>query len=159
MMDRPVATDEEVLFDGGIMITETDLKGKITFANRKFVQMSAYDKDELIGRSHRVLRHPDMPKCAFKSLWDTIKKGQSWKGYVKNLRKDGAFFWVIVYITPKLDDDGNHIGYIAARKVPERSTLEEIKRTYAELLKKEEETGIVTDYRGNMISEDLSSVN
>ncbi len=157
-MERPEPTDEEVLFDGGIMITETDLAGKITFANRKFVQMSAYEKDELIGESHRIMRHPDMPKCAFKDLWNTVKKGQSWKGYVKNLRKDGAFYWVIVYITPKLDDDGKHIGYIAARKVPERATLEEIKKTYAALLQKELETGIVTDYRGNMISEELTSV-
>ena len=83
-MRHPVPTDEEVLFDGGIMITETDLRGRITYVNRKFIQMSAYEKDELIGKPHSIMRHPDMPKCCFRDMWETMKRGEIWKGYVKN---------------------------------------------------------------------------
>lgn len=156
-MTRPEPVEREVVFDGGIMITETDLKGKITYANRKFVEMSAYDKDEILGSSHNIMRHPDMPKCCFKNLWETIKSEGSWKGYVKNLRKDGAYYWVIVYITPKYDDAGNHVGYVAARKVPETTTLEEIKETYAKLLATESQGGEI-NYMGNIIGEELTEV-
>ncbi|MDD5051996.1 MAG: PAS domain-containing protein [Sulfuricurvum sp.] len=133
-MQRPEATDIEVKFEGGNMITETDLHGKITYVNRLFVQMSGYEKDELIGKPHSLIRHPDMPKCCFQSMWESVTKGETWEGYVKNLRKDGAFYWVIVMVTPKYNENGEILGYIAIRKPPGEFTLEEIKAKYANMM-------------------------
>ena len=116
---RPTPVDTEVIFEGGVMITETDISGIITYANRKFRDMTGYTKEELIGAPHNINRHPDMPKEAFKDMWETIKSGKYWEGYVKNLRKDGKYYIVIVYIKPKLDENENIIGYIAGRKVPD----------------------------------------
>ncbi len=134
---RPEPTDIEMIFPGGSMITETDLKGRITFANRKFMQMTGYNLDELIGTPHAILRHPDMPKEAFKELWETIQKGEEWHGYVKNLRKDGAFYWVHVFVRPKEDEAGKIVGYIAARKVPDAYGLNRAKELYPKLIAQE----------------------
>ena len=136
-MQRPTPTDVEVKFEGGNMITETDLHGKITYVNRLFIQMSGYEKEELIGKPHSLIRHPDMPKCCFKSMWESVERGYPWEGYVKNLRKDGAFYWVVVTVTPKYDEKGTLCGYIAVRKPPGELTLQEIKRKYTEMMKEE----------------------
>lgn len=139
-MKRPQPIDEEVLFDGRSLISETDTKGIITFINRKFTQMTGYSKDEAIGKPHNILRHPDMPKQAFKQMWDTIQKGRIWEGFVKNLRKDGRYYWVIVTIIPKYDSDNNIIGYTASRKMPykDKPMLEKTKRQYQEMLIEEQ---------------------
>ncbi len=137
MIKRPEPVDEEVLFDGRSLISETDLKGIITFVNRKFVEMTGYSKKEAVGQPHNILRHPDMPKAAFEGMWKIIKEGKTWEGYVKNLRKDGKYYWVIVTIVPKKDENGNIIGYIASRKMPDRNHLQKIIRQYEEMLEKE----------------------
>lgn len=131
-MPRPIPTNEEIPYDGVTMITETDSEGVITYVNRKFVQMSGYAKDELIGFSHNIMRHPDMPKVIFKEMWKQIKQGEPWKGYIKNLRKDGSHYWVVVFITPKHNHEGDLCGYIAAREMPGPKTLETVKAKYAE---------------------------
>ena len=136
-MERPKPIDQEVFFDGRSLISETDTKGIITFVNRKFVEMTGYSKEEAIGQPHNILRHPDMPKAAFEEMWSTIKSGTTWEGYVKNLRKDGKYYWVIVNIIPKLDENENIIGYIASRKVPDRNQLERVKETYKKMLETE----------------------
>ncbi len=136
-MTRPEPVEQEVLFDGRSLISETDEKGIITFVNRKFVEMSCYSKEEAIGQPHSLLRHPDMPRAAFKQMWMTIQSGKIWEGYVKNLRKDGKFYWVIVNIVPKLDEEGKIIGYIASRKVPQRHDIKSAEKEYAEMLKAE----------------------
>lgn len=135
-MNRPEPIDEEVIFDGSALISETDTKGKLLYVNRKFCEMSGYSKDEVIGQSHSILRHPDMPRAAFKNLWETIKKGEKWSGYVKNLRKDGKYYWVIVDIIAKRDDADNIIGYIASRKAPD-DTFQSTKERYRKLLEAE----------------------
>ena len=137
MIKRPEPKDEEVLFDGRSLISETDLKGVITFVNRKFVEMTGYSKEEAVGQPHNILRHPDMPKAAFEGMWKIIKEGKTWEGYVKNLRKDGKYYWVVVNIVPKKDEDGNIIGYIASRKMPDRSKLAHIISQYKEMIAKE----------------------
>lgn len=137
MITRPKPVDEEVLFDGRSLISETDLKGIITFVNRKFVEMTGYSKDEAVGQPHSMLRHPDMPKAAFKQMWDIIKEGKTWEGYVKNLRKDGKYYWVIVTIVPKKDEEGNIISYIASRKTPDRQLLKTVEKQYKEMIEKE----------------------
>ncbi len=136
-MTRPTPVNEEVLFDGRSLISETDTKGVITYVNRKFVEMSGYSKEEAVGQPHNILRHPDMPKAAFDQMWKTIQSGKIWEGYVKNLRKDGKFYWVIVNIVPKLDENGEIVGYIASRKVPKRMDIKSIELTYKEMLEQE----------------------
>lgn len=137
MIKRPKPVDEEVLFDGRSLISETDLKGNITFVNRKFVEMTGYSKEEAVGEPHSMLRHPDMPKAAFKQMWSVIKENKTWEGYVKNLRKDGKYYWVIVTIVPKKDEDGKTIGYIASRKMPDRQILKTVEQQYKDMLAKE----------------------
>src|SRR3989338_395313 len=90
MMGKPIPIDEEYLFDGRAIVSETDLHGVITFANRKFCEISGYSVDELIGQPHNIIRHPDMPKAAFALMWKTVQSGTLWHGLVKNLRKDGC---------------------------------------------------------------------
>ncbi|MDA3947066.1 MAG: PAS domain-containing protein [Helicobacteraceae bacterium] len=124
MIKRPEPIDEEVIFDGRSLISETDLKGVITFVNRKFVEMTGYTKQEAVGQPHSILRHPDMPKAGFEGMWNLIKEGKIWDGYVKNLRKDGKYYWVDVHIVPKKDENGTIIGYIASRKVTDPKRLE-----------------------------------
>ena len=133
MIKRPEPIDEEVIFDGRSLITETDLKGIITFVNRKFVEMTGYSKQEAIGQSHNILRHPDMPKAGFAGMWKLIQAGKVWDGYVKNLRKDGKYYWVDVHIVPKKDENGTIIGYIASRKVTDRKRLENTILQYKKL--------------------------
>jgi len=133
MIKRPEPIDEEVIFDGRSLITETDLKGVITFVNRKFVEMTGYSKQEAIGQPHSILRHPDMPKAGFEGMWKLIKEGKVWDGYVKNLRKDGKYYWVDVHIVPKKDENGTIIGYIASRKVTDPKRLESTILQYKKL--------------------------
>ena len=135
-MKRPEPKSEEYLFEDGVIISQTDLKGIITFANRKFREIAGYDKEELLGKPHNIIRHPDMPKAAFKEMWDTIQQDKEWHGYVKNLRKDGKYYWVETFIKPVFED-GKKVGYIAARKPMEPETKEEMERKYAKMREEE----------------------
>jgi len=134
--------DIEVTFkDEGLearsLITKTDLRGIITYASKAYRQMTKYSKEELIGKPHSIVRHPDMPAIAFKQMWDDIKANKVWEGYVKNLRKDGKYYWVIVRIEPTFDEDGNKIGYIGMRKEPDREIIKQIEEKYKNLLANE----------------------
>jgi len=136
-MRRPIPLDEEYLFSDGVIVSSTDLKGIITYANRKFCEIADYTKKELTGKNHNIIRHPDMPKAAFEELWDTLKQGKSWNGIVKNLRKDGKYYWVSTHITPIKDSDKNIIGYTAARRPASRVEIEEVIPIYRNMLLKE----------------------
>ena len=136
-MKRPTPVNQEMFFDGRSLISETDTKGIITYVNRKFVEMSGYIKEEAIGQPHSLLRHPDMPRIAFEQMWKVIQAGKIWEGYVKNLRKDGKFYWVVVNIVPKLDENGEIVGYIASRKVPDPVQLKLAQNDYKKLLEAE----------------------
>jgi len=136
-MQQIKALDEEFLFQGRVIISETDLKGVITYANRKFCEISGYTAEELVGKPHNIIRHPDMPKEAFSKVWSTIQSGQIWHGLVKNLRKDGKFYWVETEILPSKDADGNIKGYVAARKAAARKDIEETAEMYRKMKEKE----------------------
>ncbi|MEM2126351.1 MAG: PAS domain S-box protein [Candidatus Methanosuratincola sp.] len=97
------------------IISETDTRGIITYANPKFCEVSGYSLEELVGKPHNIIRHPDMPKEAFKDLWDTIKAGKVWQGEVKNRRKDGSYYWVLATVGPLLDSEGYPYRYISMR--------------------------------------------
>ena len=132
-MGQVEALDEEYLFQGRVIVSETDLKGNITYANRKFCEISGYEKEELIGKPHSIIRHPDMPKEAFAKMWSTIQSGQIWHGLVKNLRKDGKFYWVETEILPSKNEDGTITGYVAARKPASRQDVEEMSQVYKKM--------------------------
>jgi aerotaxis receptor len=136
-MDRPIPVDEEYFFDGRPIVSETDVNGVITFANRRFCEVSGYSVDELIGSAHNIIRHPDMPKAAFAQLWKTILSGTIWHGLVKNLRKDGKYYWVDSEISPMYNDDGTVKGYMAARKPASRRNIEETAILYEQMIAKE----------------------
>jgi len=136
-MDKVIPIDEEYFFDDKVIISQTDLKGEITYANRAFCEVSGYQVKELVGRPHNIIRHPDMPKAAFEKMWETIKGGQVWNGLVKNLRKDGRYYWVDTEILPVRDDDEKITGYIAARKAASRKDIQEAQETYKKMLEAE----------------------
>lgn len=122
----------------GTIISETDLSGKITMANDVFIDVSGYSEVELIGKPHNILRHPGMPRCVFKLLWDTIKSGKSISAYVLNRTKNGDGYWVLATVTPK--EDGS--GYRSERLVPKKSVVEDvIKPLYKSLLDEENKVG------------------
>jgi len=130
---RVFVVDREVPFpEGRLIVSRTDPHGVITQANESFVAMSGYTLDQLIGEQHYILRHPDMPSVAFKDLWDTVSKGQKWTGYVKNLRKDGAYYWVFASVVPNIRD-GRIAGYTSVRRKPSRSKVAEAAALYPTL--------------------------
>ena len=136
-MKKPIPVDEEYKFDDGVIVSETDLRGIITYANRTFCKIAGYDREELLGRPHNIIRHPDMPKAAFKDMWETIKQDKEWIGLVKNLRKDGRYYWVKTYIKP-VYKDGEKVGYIAARKPVSQKDKEEAEIKYKQMREKEQ---------------------
>ncbi|MDP1784188.1 MAG: PAS domain-containing protein [Sulfuricurvum sp.] len=136
-MERPIPVDEEYFFEGRAIVSETDLKGIITFANRRFCEISGYSVDELVGQPHNIIRHPDMPKAAFEKLWKTISSGSIWHGLVKNLRKDGKYYWVDTEVSPAYDKDGKIKGYMAARKPASRKNIEETALLYKTMIEEE----------------------
>ena len=130
---KPEPIDVEVPFDGGVMITETDTAGVITYANRKFRELTGYTKEELIGSPHSINRHPDMPKVAFEGMWQTIKGGNYWEGLVKNMTSEGKYYLVEVWIKPKFDENNKIVGYIAGRKIPDRERMNAALEQYKEM--------------------------
>ena len=125
--------DEEVPYpDGKLIVSRTDPQGIITHANQAFVDMSAYTREELIGTNHYILRHPDMPAVAFQGLWETIESGKKWQGYVKNLRKDGKYYWVKATVIPNTRN-GKLVGYTSVRRKPSRSKIRESEALYETL--------------------------
>ena len=142
MSTRPQPTQhEKVLKDDDFIVSKTDLKGIITYGNRIFIQMSGYSEAELLGWPHNILRHPDMPRVVFKLLWDTIQSQREICAYVKNLAKDGSFYWVWANITPSLDRTGNLIGYYSVRRKPRSEAIQVVEGLYRTLLEAERKAG------------------
>jgi aerotaxis receptor len=130
---RVLVVDEEVPYpDGMLIVSRTDPTGIITHANQAIVDMSGYERDELIGENHCILRHPDMPAAAFRDLWDTVSRGAKWQGYVKNLRKDGAHYWVFATAIPNVRE-GRVVGYTSVRRKPSRAKVHEYAAQYARM--------------------------
>jgi len=136
-IQTPEPLDIEVEYDGKVMITETDTAGIITYANRKFIELTGYTKEQTIGSPHFINRHPDMPKAAFKDMWTTLKSGQPWEGLVKNLNQDGRYYNVLVWAKPKFDENEKIVGYIAGRKIADKDAMERALVRYKKM--KEEE--------------------
>ncbi|MEA1915004.1 MAG: PAS domain S-box protein [Campylobacterota bacterium] len=121
-------------FDKYVIASRTDLKGNITYASNAYQKISGYSQDELLGKPHNIVRHPDMPKEAFEDMWNTIKNERIWKGEVKNLRSDGTFYWVLTNVSPHYDKNGKHIGYSAIRHdITDQKRAEELSKQLEEL--------------------------
>jgi aerotaxis receptor len=136
-MSNVIPIDEEYFYEGSVIISQTDLRGVIVYANQMFCEISGYTADELVGQPHNIIRHPDMPKAAFAKMWQTISSGQVWNGLVKNLRKDGLYYWVDTEILPIRNDEDELTGYIAARRPASRKNISEIQENYSRMLELE----------------------
>jgi PAS domain S-box-containing protein len=133
-------TDHEEPFpEGRLIVSRVDLAGHITHANEAFVRMSGYEQHELLGAPHSILRHPDMPRAAFADLWATVAAGRKWHGWVKNLRKDGAFYWVYATVVPNVRQ-GVITGYTSVRRKPSRAKVREMAAAYVQMLAEEKGT-------------------
>ncbi len=121
---NPSLTGVERTFDvDEIIVTKTDLEGKITYGNRTFFRLAGYSEKECIGSQHNIIRHPEMPRCVFKLLWDTLKAGNEIFAYVINRSKNGDCYWVFAHVTPSFDASGNTVGYHSNRRVPNKQIL------------------------------------
>jgi aerotaxis receptor len=120
---------ETILDDYAFLVSETDAKGIIKFANDDFCKIAEYAIDELIDQPHNMVRHPDMPSKAFKSLWDTVQSGNVWTGYVKNSTKSGGYYWVFATVYPFESCDGS-LGYLSCRRKASREEIEAAEALY-----------------------------
>jgi len=135
-MSRPsvTPTSREVFFDrNDVIVSKTDLKGKIVYANDVFLEIAGYRESEVIGQPHNMIRHPEMPRSVFAMLWDRIKSGEEIFAFVKNMTKAGDHYWVLAHVTPSFDDRGEVAGFHSNRRVPERSAVEVIDRIYRDM--------------------------
>ena len=113
-----------------IIVSKTDLKGIITYANPVFLRVAGYREEDILGKPHNLIRHPDMPRCVFKLLWDTIAAGQEIFAYVKNMAANGDHYWVHAHVTPTFGPDGKITGYHSNRRVPSREAVGKAEELY-----------------------------
>lgn len=138
LFQKNVPIGERFLESDDIIVSKTDTKGIITYANDVFSNISGYEYNELIGKPHNLIRHPLMPSCVFKLLWDTIKEDREIFAYVLNLCKGGqGFYWVFAHVTSSKDADGQVIGYHSNRRKPSDATVKVISGVYSTLLEEE----------------------
>ena len=129
-VERTFGTDE-------IIVSKTDPKGRIIYANEVFLHLAGYTEREIIGQPHSLIRHPAMPRCVFKLLWDTIQSGKECFAYVLNRSKNGDHYWVLAHVTPNLDAKGTIIGFHSSRRAPRAEALAKVKPLYQTLLETE----------------------
>jgi len=127
---------EIVLDEYAFLVSETDEKGRILFANDDFCKIAGYSVDELMGQPHNIVRHPDMPKAAFKDLWETVKSGNVWNGFVKNATRDGGYYWVFATVYPFESCDGTK-GFLSCRRKPSREEIETHEALYKQMVAQE----------------------
>ena len=123
--------------ENSLIVSETDLQGVIRYVNDEFCKVSGYSEAELLGHGHRMMRHPDMPHSVFKSMWETIKSGGVWKGFVKNLTKDGSYYWVYATVFPIKSINGE--GCIAVRTRASEDEIARYEARYAKMRMEEQQ--------------------
>jgi PAS domain S-box-containing protein len=132
---------ERVMREDDFIVSKTDLKGRITYGNRIFIEFSGYTEAELLGAQHNIIRHPDMPRGVFKLLWDTIQAGQECFAYVKNMAKDGSFYWVFAHVTPNYSPEGKIEGFYSVRRAPRTEAVRFMEGVYAQMREVERRAG------------------
>lgn len=137
-MSTIIPTGREVFFhDDDLIVSKTDVNGKIVYVNDIFINVSGYAEAELINRPHSLIRHPDMPRAIFKLLWDTIQNGQEIFAYVMNMCKSGDHYWVFAHVTPTFDSNNRITGFHSNRRTPSRKGLASIMELYQKLVEEE----------------------
>jgi aerotaxis receptor len=131
--NTPTTNQEKTFAQDVKLVTTTDLDGNIIYCNDAFVEISGFEKAELIGSPHNIVRHPDMPQDAFKVMWETLKQGKAWMGLVKNRCKNGDFYWVDAYVTPVMES-GKVIGYESVRTLPDRKDVARAEEIYRKIV-------------------------
>jgi len=140
MAEHAKLTGVERFFDeNDIIVSKTDLKGRLTYANKVFLDVAGYTEQECLGKQHSLIRHPEMPRCIFKLLWDTIHSGSEIFAYVINRCKNGDHYWVYAHVTPSRNASGDYIGYHSNRRVPDRKIIDDAIIPLYRDLKAEEE--------------------
>lgn len=124
------------------IVSKTDTAGRITYANRIFMEIAGYPEHELLGVQHNIIRHPEMPRGVFRLMWNTLKAGDEFFGFAKNLCADGGFYWVFANITPDYDKDNKLQGYFSVRRNPPRSALDVLIPVYKEMLAIEKRSSV-----------------
>ena len=135
--------DKEVLMQKeDFIVSKTNNKGIITYCNEIFIYMAEYNEKELLGKNHNIIRHPDMPKAAFKLAWNLISKGEEFFGFVKNLTKSGKYYWVFANITADYDHTGKIIGYTSVRRKPNEKAIEAVIPIYKQMIEIEKQQDV-----------------
>jgi PAS domain S-box-containing protein len=143
-MSRPTVSPtgvERFFPDNDLIVSKTDARGIITYANKLFVDIADYSLPEVIGKPHNLVRNPQMPRCVFKLLWDRVSAGKEIFAYVVNLAKNGDHYWVLAHVTPSFDANGNLVGYHSNRRVPRRDAVSAVQSLYRDLLARESQHG------------------
>lgn len=130
----PLTGVERNFPESEIIVSKTDPTGRITYVNDVFTQVSGFDEEEVLGEPHSIIRHPDMPRCVFKLLWDTVAAGQEIFAYVNNRAKNGDNYWVLAHVTPTFDADHKIVSYHSNRRSPRREAIDAITPIYDQLL-------------------------
>lgn len=157
--NRNLGHNERQLNQSDFIVSKTDLKGVITYANPTFLSISGYTMSELLGANHNIIRHPDMPRAIFTFIWEQLGRGKAVYAYVKNLTKDGSFYWTFAYIAPDYNAKGDIIGYHSERRAPNPKAITDITILYNRLKKLEIEYNVekALDYLHSKVSQGHSS--
>ena len=129
------------------IVSKTDLRGRITYCNRIFMDMAEYSEEELLGKAHSIIRHPDLPKAVFRYLWEMIPKKEEVFAFVINRGKNGNDYWVYANITASLDERGNIVDYYSVRRKPNPKALEIIIPLYRKMLEVEKSSGVDASFK------------
>ncbi|WP_417594164.1 PAS domain-containing protein [Oceanospirillum sp.] len=135
MLAKSLSGSTEVFLNtDDLIISKTDLKGRITYANRTFMRIAGFDEEDLLHQPHNMIRHPDMPKGIFKFLWQELRQGHEFFGFVKNYTADHGFYWVFANITPDFDSAGHVQGYFSVRRRPSLDAIKTIESIYQKMI-------------------------
>ncbi|MCB1723669.1 MAG: PAS domain-containing protein [Gammaproteobacteria bacterium] len=152
---------ERTMRDQDFIVSKTDPRGRIVYANRIFMEFAGYSEKELLGTQHNIVRHPDMPRSVFKFMWETLESGREFFGYVKNMASDGSFYWVFANVTPTFDTQGRIKGYYSVRRRPNAEAVRQVGQLYADMLAAERAAGPknAIDTARRMLDDSLRSRN
>ena len=146
---------ERLVKDDAFLVSKTDTKGRITYCNLPFIEIVGAKEQDLLGKPHNIIRHPDMPRCVFKLLWDRVQNKEEIFAYVKNMSFDGGYYWVFANVTASVDSRGQIVGYYSVRRKPNPKALQVIIPLYKELIKQEQIGGMDASfaYLNNLLEE------
>lgn len=132
---------ERFMRENDFIVSKTDLTGRITYGNEIFIEFSGYDEEELLGSQHNIIRHPDMPRAVFKLLWDYLAEDKEIFAFVKNMSKDGGFYWVFTHVAPMRGKDKQRAGYTSVRRMPNPKAIPIVTDVYRAMLDAERNAG------------------